>query len=368
MVKTKLHDLLELGQSVWLDYIRRSLITSGGLQDYINKGLRGMTSNPKIFMKAITGGDAYDDDLRKLVEADKEVKEIFEGIAIKDVQMAADFLRPIYEETNREDGYVSLEVDPHLAHDTEATVLEARSLFERVNRPNIYIKIPATQEGYPAIETMIGEGYNINITLMFSLDQYDSVTEAYLSGLEHLAEKGGDLSKVTSVASFFVSRVDVKVDGMLDGIELPEVDDLKGKIGIANAKMAYQRFKETFKGDRWADLEDQGAHLQRVLWASTSTKNPDYSNTLYPDNLIGPHTVNTLPPETIENFLDHGTVAPTLEKGLEEARQQLAALDDLGIDLDQVTDELLDEGVEKFINPFEELFDAIEKKCERILA
>lgn len=366
MARTKLHELLELGQSVWMDYIRRTLITSGELRDYVDKGLRGMTSNPSIFEQAISGGEAYDDDLKKLVAEGKEVKEIYEAIAIKDIQMAADVMRPVYEESQREDGYISLEVDPRLAHDTEGTILEARSLAKRVNRPNVYIKIPATKEGIPAIESMVSEGYNINITLMFSLEQYDDVAEAYISGLEKLAGKGGDLSKVTSVASFFVSRVDVMVDERLEDLDSPAAEELKGKIGIANGKVAYQRFKDTFKGDRWKRLEEQGAHLQRVLWASTSTKNPNYPDTLYADNLIGPHTVNTLPPETIEAFLDHGTVAPTLEKNLDQAREQLQKLADLGIDLDQVTDDLMVEAVEKFVSPFEALLEAIEEKCERI--
>lgn len=368
MAKTKLHQLLELGQSVWMDYIRRRLITSGELQAYIDKGLRGMTSNPSIFKQAITAGDAYDDDLKKLVAEGKEIKEIYEAVAIKDIQMAADVIRPVYEETHREDGYISLEVDPRLAHDTEGTILEARSLAERVNRPNVYIKIPATHEGIPAIETMVSEGFNINITLMFSLGQYDDVAEAYISGLEKLARERGDLSKVTSVASFFVSRMDVMVDEKLEDLDSPEADELKGKIGIANAKMAYQRFKETFKGDRWQKLEVQGAHLQRVLWASTSTKNPNYPDTLYADNLIGPHTVNTLPPDTIDAFLDHGTVAPTLERDLDEAQAQLQQLAELGIDLEQVTDDLLVEAVEKFVSPFDDLLEAIEEKCARIAA
>jgi transaldolase len=348
-----------------MDYIRREMITSGELRDYVDKGLRGLTSNPSIFMKAITGGGAYDDDLEKLA-ANKDVKEIYESIAIQDIQMAADVLRPVYEESARADGYVSLEVDPHLAHDTAGSILEARSLFERVNRPNIYIKIPATQEGISAVKTMIAEGYNINITLMFSLDQYEAVAEAYISGLEKLAERGGDLSKVTSVASFFVSRIDVRVDEMLAELEDPKADELKGKVGIANAKMAYQRFKETFKDERWEKLSNRGAHLQRVLWASTSTKNPNYPDTLYVDNLIGPHTVNTLPPETIEAFIDHGTVALTLEKDLDEAREVLEKLADLGIDLDEVTDELLVEGVDKFAKPFDKLLQAIEEKRERM--
>ena len=365
MPKTKLHHLLDLGQSIWMDYIRREMITSGELRDYVDRGLRGLTSNPSIFMKAITGGGAYDDDLEKLA-ANKGVKEIYEAIAIKDIQMAADVLRPVYEETARADGYVSLEVDPHLAHDAAGSIQEARSLFERVNRPNLYIKIPGTQEGIPAVKTLIAEGYNINITLMFSLDQYEAVAQAYLSGLEKLAERGGDLSKVTSVASFFVSRIDVKVDDMLAELKDPKAGELNGKIGIANAKMAYQRFKQTFRGERWEKLSNRGAHLQRVLWASTSTKNPNYPDTLYVDNLIGPHTVNTLPPETIEAFIDHGTVALTLEKDLDEAREVLEKLADLGIDLDEVTDELLVEGVDKFAKPFDKLLQAIEEKRERM--
>lgn len=367
MAKTKLHQLHELGQSVWMDYIRRNLITSGELQEYVDKGLRGMTSNPSIFKQAITSGEDYDDDLKKLAAEGKQVKEIYEALAIKDIQMAADVMRPVYEGSQRRDGYISLEVDPHLAQDTEGTIDETRSLTERVNRPNVYIKIPATQEGIAAVESMVSEGYNINVTLMFSLGQYDAVAEAYMSGLEKLAGKGGDLSKVTSVASFFVSRVDVMVDEMLEDLDVPGADALKGKAGIANAKMAYQRFKETFNGERWEKLEEQGAHLQRVLWASTSTKNPNYPDTLYADNLIGPHTVNTLPPETIEAFLDHGTVEPTLEKDPDEARRQLQQLAELGIDLDQVTDDLLVEGVEKFAKPFEALFEAIEEKRERMV-
>ena len=363
---TKMHELAELGQSVWLDYIRRSLMTEGSLQDLVERGLRGLTSNPSIFEKAIAGSDDYDDQLRRLSAQTDSPEEIYEELAIEDIQMAADTLRPVYDRTDGLDGYVSLEVSPDLAYETEGTITEARRLFQTVDRPNLLIKVPATAEGIPAIETLIGEGINVNVTLMFSLDQYDAVAEAYLSGLEQLAANGGDVSRIGSVASFFVSRVDVMVDRMLDEIGTPEAEALKGTTGIANAKMAYQRFKSAFDTERWERLAAQGARLQRVLWASTSTKNPDYADTLYPDNLIGPHTVNTLPPKTLDAFLDHGTVALTLEADLEEERDRLEQLAEVGIDLDQVTDELLEEGVEKFARPFTSLMDSIREKVQRL--
>jgi transaldolase len=359
---TKLHQLAELGQAIWLDYIRRSLIEQGDLEGLVQDGLRGLTSNPSIFEKAIAGSNDYDDALRRLSREGKSSQQVYEALAIEDVQRAADVLRPVYDETDGRDGYVSLEVDPDLAYDTQGTIEEARRLFDTVDRPNLLIKVPATPEGMPAIEVLIGEGINVNATLMFSLDQYDTVSAAYLSGLETLDANGGDLSNVASVASFFVSRVDVKVDRMLDGIGTPAAQELKGTIGIANAKMAYQRFKATFSGERWKKLEDRRARVQRVLWASTSTKDPAYSDTLYPDNLIGPHTINTLPPSTLSAFRDHGMVALTLEKGLLAERARLEKLDDLGIDLDQVTDELLEEGVEKFARPFSDLMNSIDEK------
>jgi len=363
---TKLHQLADLGQAIWLDYIRRSFIEQGDLESLVHDGLRGVTSNPSIFEKAIAGSNDYDEALRRLSGEGKSVREIYETLAVEDIQRAADVLRPVYDETGGDDGYVSLEVSPDLAYDTEGTIEEARSLFAAVDRPNVMIKVPATPEGTPAIETLIGEGINVNVTLMFSLDQYDAVSEAYLSGLETLDAQGGDLSSVASVASFFVSRVDVKVDRMLDDIGTPAAQELKGTIGIANAKMAYQRFKATFNRERWQDLEDKGARRQRVLWASTSTKDPTYSDTLYPDNLIGAHTVNTLPPSTLNAFRDHGTVALTLETQLLTERARLEKLDDLGINLDQVTDELLEEGVEKFAKPFSDLMESIEEKVNRL--
>jgi transaldolase/glucose-6-phosphate isomerase len=375
---TKLHQLAELGQAIWLDYIRRSFITAGDLDDLVAEGLRGVTSNPSIFEKAIAGSNDYDEDLRSLGDQNRPVEEIYEALAIEDIQMAADVLRPVYDRTDGADGYVSLEVSPDLAHETEGTIAEARRLWAALDRPNVMIKVPATAEGIPAIETLIGEGINVNVTLMFSLKQYDAVAEAYISGLETLDAKGDDpsrspsthsgrgVSDVASVASFFVSRVDVKVDRMLDEIGSPEARALKGKIGIANAKMAYQRFKAAFSGERWERLAYNGARLLRALWASTGTKDPTYPDTLYPDNLIGPHTVNTLPPATLNAFSDHGTVALTLEAGVDQAAEQIGQLAGLGIDLDQVTDELLAEGVEKFVRPFASLMDSIEEKIARL--
>ncbi len=365
-VTTQLNELAEIGQAVWLDYIRRTFILDGELARLINVGVRGVTSNPSIFEKAIAGSDDYDTQLADICGQLRAPLEIYETLALRDIQMAADTLRPVYEATDGRDGYVSLEVNPDLAHDTQSTLEEARRLFAAVGRPNTLIKVPATSEGLPAIETLIGEGINVNVTLMFSLDQYDAVAEAYLAGLEKLIADGGEPKCVASVASFFVSRVDVKVDALLDAIGTPEAARLKGTIGIANAKMAYQRFRKIFAGARWERLAKQGARVQRVLWASTSTKNPDYPDTLYVDGLIGPHTVNTLPPETLDAFLDHGTVASTLDEGLDEARTKLASLTDLGIDLDQVTYELLIEGVEKFSQPFASLMRSIAEKCRSL--
>ncbi len=363
---TKLHDLAGIGQAIWLDYIRRSLIVDGGLQDLIDQGVRGVTSNPAIFEKAIAQSDDYNDALRALKGEDLSAEEIYEALALEDIRMAADTLRPVYDATDGTDGFVSLEVSPDLAYKTKETIAEARRLFKTLDRPNVLIKVPATPEGIPAIETLIGEGINVNVTLMFSLQQYHDVAEAYLGGLETLASNGGDLKHTASVASFFVSRVDVMIDEMLNEMDDPRAESIQGTLGIANAKMAYQRFRATFRGDRWEALLDQGARYQRVLWASTSTKNPAYSDTLYPDNLIGPFTVNTLPPSTLEAFLDHGTVAATLESGLDRAKEQLLILDRLGIDLGQVTDDLLDEGIEKFVRPFQSLMESIDTKMAEI--
>jgi transaldolase/glucose-6-phosphate isomerase len=361
---TKLHQLTDLGQAIWLDYIRRSFITSGDLQALIDEGLRGVTSNPTIFEKAIAGSTDYDDALYRLVEEGKTVEEIYEALVLDDIRRAADLLRPVYDQTDGADGYVSLEVSPTLAHDTKGTVVEARRFFAALDRPNVMIKVPATPAGIPAIEILIGEGINVNVTLMFSLAHYEAVAEAYIAGLEKLAADGGDLSKVASVASFFVSRVDTAVDRALEAIGTPQAVALQGKIAIANAKVAYARFKEVFSGQRWERLAAQGARVQRPLWASTSAKNPLYPDTLYVDGLIGPDTVNTVPPATLNAFRDHGTVALTLEAGLEEARAQLAQL---GADLDAITQKLQDDGVAAFAKSFESLMATIAEKREQLL-
>jgi transaldolase len=367
MAKTKLQKLTELGQSIWLDYIRRSLIKSGDLAEYVQKGLRGMTSNPAIFEKAIAETDEYDGQIQSLALEGKTSQEIYEALAIDDIRSAADILRPVFDESKGGDGYISLEVNPHLAHDKKATVNEALRLFEAVDRPNVMIKVPATAEGLLAIQELITEGININVTLMFSMAQYDMVAEAYISALEKRAARVYDVHRIASVASFFVSRIDVKVDKMLDKIGTPEAKALKGKIGIASAKMAYQHFSKTFQGKRWDYLADKGARLQRVLYGSTSTKNPSYSDVMYVDGLIGPNTVNTVPPKTLEAFMDHGTVTVTLDHDLDQARQQLDQLERVGINLDDVTRELLDEGVEKFVKPYDKLIETIAQKQAHLI-
>jgi len=362
---TELHDLIDLGQSIWFDYIRRSFITSGELQALINQGVRGVTSNPTIFEKAIAGSTDYDADLGRLVDAGKSVEEIYETLALDDIAQAADLMRLVYDETGGADGYVSLEVSPTLANDTGGTVADARRLFAALHRPNVMIKVPATPAGIPAIETLISQGINVNVTLIFSLDHYKAVAEAYIAGLEKLAAAGGDPSRVASVASFFVSRVDTAVDRTLE--EIGEVE-LQGKIAIANAKVAYAYFCEAFSGPRWEKLTAQGARVQRPLWASTGTKNPHYLDTLYVDSLIGLHTVNTVPPATLQAFLDHGNVSPTLEVGLEEAHAHLARLAELGVDLDAITQKLQDDGVASFAKSFESLMASIAEKRDRLLA
>ena len=362
---SKLHKLAHLGQAIWFDYIRRSFIASGELQKLVDQGVRGVTSNPSIFEKAIAGSADYDKDLRPLVEAGKSVEEIYETLALDDIGRAADILRPLYDETDGVDGYVSLEVSPTLAHDTDGTIADARRLFAVLGRPNVMIKVPATPAGVPAIEKLIGEGININVTLIFSSAQYEAVAEAYLAGLEKLAASGGDVGSVASVASFFVSRVDVAIDRILEQIGERQ---LLGRIAIANAKVAYARFHELFAGKRWEKLAAQGARVQRPLWASTGTKDPAYPDTLYMDGLIGRDTVNTVPPVTLQAFLDHGRVAASIETGVDEARDQLTRLAELGIDLDTVTQELQDEGVDKFAKSFESLMGSIAEKRQRLLA
>jgi transaldolase / glucose-6-phosphate isomerase len=363
---TKLHQLAELGQAVWLDFLRRSFIESGELQALIDQGVRGMTSNPTIFEKAIDNSDDYDDELHQLVDAGKTVEEIYEALTIGDIKRAADLLYPIYEQTNGADGYVSLEVSPALAHDSAGTIAEAKRLFAALARPNVMIKVPATPEGIPAVRTLIATGVNINITLMFSVAHYIAVAEAYISGLEALRAAGGDVSKIASVASFFVSRVDTAVDAAL---EKKGNKDLQGKAAVANARVGYAKFQETFGGPRWAALEKHGAHKQRPLWASTGTKNPAYSDTLYIDSLIGPDTVNTVPPATLNAYMNHGSVTPSLRaEDIGNARVIMERLAAAGVDIDAVTEQLQRDAVDIFSKSFEALNKSITEKRDRLLA
>jgi transaldolase/glucose-6-phosphate isomerase len=360
--------LREQGQSIWLDYIRRSLLTSGELKRLIEEnGVSGMTSNPTIFDKAIGGSSDYDEALAALLKKDAMAKprQLFEALAIEDIRMAADALRPEWERTKGGDGYVSLEVAPELAHDTERTIAEAKRLWEMVDRPNLMIKVPSTPEGIPAVETLIGEGVNVNITLMFSMAHYEAVAEAYLKGLE----KCETPERVASVASFFVSRVDTAVDKVLEKAASPQALGLRGKIAVANSRLVYQRFREIFYGKRFAALRARGARVQRVLWASTSTKNPAYSDVLYVEELIGADTVNTMPPETLQAFTDHGRVrGATVEQELREAAEDLATLERLGISLDSVTEQLQKDGVASFAKSFEQLTATLDEKRKKILA
>ena len=361
---TKLHELAELGQSIWLDNISRPLLLSGELQKLVDQGLRGVTSNSSIFENAIAGSDDYDEDLSRLVSGGKSVEEIYEALAMADIRSAADILRSVYEGSDGADGYVSLEVNPKLAHDTGATIAEARRLFAALERPNVMIKVPATPAGMPAIKTLIGEGINVNVTLIFSLEQYEAVVTAYISGLQRLVTLEGEVKKVVSVASFFISRVDSAVDSALAEIGNAE---LQGKIAIDNARIAYGRFREIFKGEGWEKLAAQGGRVQRPLWASTSTKNPSYPDTLYVDSLIGADTVNTLPPTTLEDFLDHGLVATTVETDVARAHTRRSKLAELGIDLDGITKEVLDEGVAAFAKSFDGLMASIAEKRQKLL-
>jgi transaldolase len=368
MAKTRLQQLSELGQSVWLDYLSRQILQSGELERMMREdAVAGVTSNPTIFQKAISSGDAYDDQLRDLLESEDDPKELFIALAAQDVGDACDLLRRVWDEGCRGcDGYVSIEVDPGLAHDTEATIEEAARLHELIDRQNLYVKIPATKAGLPAIEEMISRGRSINVTLIFSLQRYAEVAEAYIRGLERLVEDGGDPSNVSSVASFFVSRVDTEADKRL--ADIGGQDALKGKLAIANAKLAYQRYKEIFSGERWERLEASGATPQRCLWASTSTKNPEYRDVMYVEQLIGPKTVNTMPEETIRAFQDHGEARLTLEEGVDEAERVLERIAEAGVDYDDVTATLEREGVEKFADSFDELLEGIRAKQGELVA
>jgi transaldolase len=366
--------LHKLGQSIWLDYIERGMVQSGELKRMVDVGVRGVTSNPTIFQQAITKSDAYQADLQQLAKQGKSAKEIFESLAVADIQAAADVLRLAYDSSNGQDGFVSIEVTPDLAYDTEGTIAQARHLHQAVNRPNLMVKVPATLEGIPAIRQLTAEGVNVNITLIFSLEHYAMVMDAYLSGLEQRVAAGQPINRIASVASFFVSRVDTNVDERLSELakSYPDQADgilaLQGKIAVGNAKLAYRQFQQVFMGARWEPLSEAGAQLQRPLWASTSTKNPKYPDLLYVDNLIGPHTVNTMPPKTLEDFQDHGVPTLTVDRGLEEVEAQMLALHKYGISLTEVTDELEDEGVQKFTDSYNQLIDAIAKRRDELVA
>ena len=360
MAESRLHELSKLGQSVWIDSLSREWLETGELARMMQEdAVVGVTSNPTIFQKAMSEGEWYDEQLREVLNGEDDLKEVFLQLAVRDIQHACDLLHPVWDAGNGLDGYVSMEVDPNFAHDTEATIDEAARFHDWIDRPNLYVKIPATKEGLPAIEEMIARGRSINVTLIFGLERYAEVAEAYIRGVERLVEAGGDPATVASVASFFVSRVDTEADRRFDEIGKP---DLKGKLAVANAKLAYQRYKEIFSGARWESLAAKGATRQRCLWASTSTKNPEYRDVMYVEELIGPETVNTMPKETIEAFQDHGQVALTLEQGLEEARKVLRDLGAAGVDYDDVTATLEREGAQKFANSFSELLGGIEAK------
>jgi transaldolase len=359
----KLH--AEHDQSPWIDFIDRDLIASGRLEDLVDQGIRGLTSNPTIFAKAVASGQ-YDDLIRREIETGDGSHEIYEEIAVSDVGDAADVLRRVYDGDDAADGYVSIEVEPDLADDSQATLERARHLWGRLGRPNVFVKIPATPAGLPAIEAAIADGINVNVTLMFSVDVYRDVARAYITGLRRRHERGGDVSRVASVASFFVSRVDTKVDKALDEIGTDDARALRGRAAIANAKMAYAAYQEIFGGDEFADLRAAGARVQRCLWASTSTKNPDYRDVLYVEELIGPETVNTMPLDTIEAFLDHGRLARTIDADIEDARDTLRRIEAEGISMQRVTDELIEEGVAAFAKSFDELIETIESQREAL--
>jgi transaldolase len=355
----------EQGQSPWLDNLKRGYITSGDLNRLIDEGIRGITSNPTIFQKAIAGQAEYDDQFRGLIEGQKSVADAYWDMVISDVEYALDLLHPLYDESAGGDGFVSIEVAPGLAHDTEGTIASARDLDERINQPNLLVKIPGTEAGIPAIRQMISEGRSINVTLIFSIDRYADVIEAYLAGLEDCE---GDLGRVHSVASFFVSRVDTEVDRRLQKIGTEEALALRGKAAVAQAKLAYELFTQKFRGERWDALSDQGARLQRPLWASTSTKNPAYPDTLYVDNLIGPDTINTMPDATIDAFERRGTVACTINKNLDEAHQVMDDLAKVGVDMAEVGRTLEEEGVASFAKSFDELMGTLSEKAADLTA
>ncbi len=364
---SRLREIKTIGQSIWLDYIQRGLLVRGELKDLMEKdGISGVTSNPTIFEKAISGTEDYNPSILSYVQAEPgmDAMALFERLAVEDIRMAADLLRPIYDETDGLDGYVSMEVSPHLAHDTAGTLSEVKRLWKEINRPNLMIKVPATPEGIPAIEALTAEGININVTLIFSMKHYESVARAYIRGLTRCS----DPVRVSSVASFFVSRLDTAVDRLLDRVGTPEALSLKGKTAIANARIAYRRFCEIFYGEPFFVLRNRGARVQRVLWGSTGTKNPAYSDVYYVEELIGPDTVNTIPPATLEAFRNHGRVCPALDRGGAEAEKVLQKIEAVGVDLGEVTEQLQKDGVKAFADSFDNLLHSLAEKLGEILA
>jgi transaldolase len=368
MPESRLHELSEHGQSVWVDSLSREWLETGELARMMDEdAVVGVTSNPTIFQKALAEGDWYDQQLREVLAEEDEDKEVFYRLAVRDIQAACDLLRPVWDGGSGRDGYVSMEVDPDLAYERDATIEEAMRFHEWIDRPNLFVKIPATEPGLGAIEEAIARGRSINVTLIFSLERHEEVAEAYIRGLERLVESGGDPSRVASVASFFVSRVDTEADKRLDAIGTDEALALRGKLAIANAKLAYQNYKRIFSGERWERLAAAGATKQRCLWASTSTKNPEYRDVMYVEELLGPETVNTMPKETIEAFQDHGVVLETLERDVDAAKRLLDQLDAVGVDYDDVVDTLEREGVQKFSDSFRELLDGIRAKRAQLV-
>lgn len=369
MKKNPLVEIQKYGQSIWQDFLSRQVIRTGDLRRRIeDDGLRGVTSNPAIFRKAIGGSQDYDDDIRELARQGKSVEQIYEELTVHDIREAADLLRPVYDASEGRHGFVSLEVNPHLARDIDGTLAEARHLWDLVNRPNLMIKVPATRQGLTCIEQLTADGINVNVTLLFGLPRYREVAQAFIAGLKARAQQNAPLERVASVASFFLSRIDVLVDPMLaermqsGGPAAQMAAKLRGQVAIASAKQAYQIYKEILLGEDFRGLADRGARTQRVLWASTSTKNPEYSDVKYVEALIGPDTVNTMPQETLDAYRDHGRPAPRLEEDLSEARGVLRTLPELGFDIDRVTRQLVEEGIEKFNKPYDELLQTLEQK------
>lgn len=373
-------EIKDYGQSIWMDNLARDLIQSGELKRMIEeRGLRGLTSNPAIFEKAIKGNKIYDADIEAGIRAGKPLLELYESLIFDDIRNACDIFLPVYEESGGLDGYVSIEVPPNIANDTEKTIQEARRYYKEIGRPNVMIKIPGTSAGLPAVEAVIADGINVNVTLLFSVQSYVNTAWAYIRGLEKRVEKGEDISKIASVASFFLSRIDSSIDAQIDeklakGVDTAEQEAkllaVKGKIAIANAKIAYQEYKTIINDPRWLALKEKGANVQRLLWASTGTKNPEYSDVMYVDELVGPDTVNTLPPATIEACADHCDVASRIDTGVEEAYNLIESLNDpdININLAGVMTELLEDGIAKFVQPFESLMASLQEKVDRLAA